>query len=109
MVDVKKITENLIQGNAPQVGKLVQEAIDEGKDTGMILQEGLLAGMSVIGERFKKNECYIPEMLMAARAMKEGMGLLRPLIVERDIRNEGTVVLGTVTGDLHDIGKTSWA
>ena len=105
MVDIKKITENLIQGNAPQVGKLVQEAIDEGKDTGMILQEGLLAGMSVIGERFKKNECYIPEMLMAARAMKEGMELLRPLIVEKNIRNAGTVVLGTVTGDLHDIGK----
>jgi len=104
-VDVKKITENLIQGNAPQVGKLVQEAIDEGKDTGMILQEGLLAGMSVIGERFKNNECYIPEMLMAARAMKEGMELLRPLIVEKNIRNAGTVVLGTVTGDLHDIGK----
>jgi 5-methyltetrahydrofolate--homocysteine methyltransferase len=105
MVDVKKITENLIQGNAPQVGKLVQEAIDEGKDTGMILKEGLLAGMSVIGDRFKKNECYIPEMLMAARAMKEGMELLRPLIVEKNIRNAGTVVLGTVTGDLHDIGK----
>jgi len=105
MVDVKKITENLIQGNAPQVGKLVQEAIDEGKDTGMILQEGLLAGMSVIGERFKKNECYIPEVLVAARAMKEGMELLRPLIFEGNIKSEGTIVLGTVTGDLHDIGK----
>lgn len=105
MVDVKKITENLIQGNAPQVRKLVQEAIDGGEDTGMILKEGLLAGMSVIGDRFKKNECYIPEVLVAARAMKEGMELLRPLIFEGNIRNAGTVVLGTVTGDLHDIGK----
>lgn len=105
MVDVKKITENLIQGNAPQVRKLVQEAIDGGEDTGMILKEGLLAGMSVIGDRFKKNECYIPEVLVAARAMKEGMELLRPLIFEGNIKSEGTIVLGTVTGDLHDIGK----
>lgn len=105
MVDVKKITESLLQGNASQIRELVQEAIDDGQDTGMILKEGLIAGMNVIGDRFKMNEIYIPEVLMAARAMKEGMVLLRPLIASEGIKNEGAIVLGTVKGDLHDIGK----
>ncbi len=105
MAGLKKIAEHLIQGDFSQVTKLVQEAIDEGEDTGTILQEGLFAGMNVIGEKFKKNECYIPEVLAAARAMKEGMELLRPLIVEKNIKSAGTVVLGTVREDLHDIGK----
>lgn len=105
MVDLKKIAESLIQGNASQIRKLVQEAIDDGQDTGMILQEGLIAGMNVIGDRFKMNEIYIPEVLIATRAMKEGMVLLRPLIVSEEIKNAGVIVLGTVKGDLHDIGK----
>ena len=105
MVDLKKIAESLIQGNASQIRELVQEAIDDGQDTGMILQEGLIAGMNVIGDRFKMNEIYIPEVLIAARAMKEGMVLLRPLIASEAIKNEGAIVLGTVKGDLHDIGK----
>ena len=105
MVDLKKIAESLIQGNASQIRKLVQEAIDDGQDTGMILQEGLIAGMNVIGDRFKMNEIYIPEVLIAARAMKEGMVLLRPLIAREEIKNAGAIVLGTVKGDLHDIGK----
>jgi 5-methyltetrahydrofolate--homocysteine methyltransferase len=105
MVDLKKIAESLIQGNASRIRELVQEAIDDGQDTGMILQEGLIAGMDVIGDRFKMNEIYIPEVLIAARAMKEGMVLLRPLIASEAIKNEGAIVLGTVKGDLHDIGK----
>lgn len=105
MVDLKKIAESLIQGNASRIRELVQEAIDDGQDTGMILQEGLIAGMNVIGDRFKMNEIYIPEVLIAARAMKEGMVLLRPLIASEAIKNEGAIVLGTVKGDLHDIGK----
>ena len=105
MVNLKKITESLIQGNVSQIRELVQEAIDDGQDTGMILQEGLIAGMNVIGDRFKMNEIYIPEVLIAARAMKEGMVLLRPLIASEEIKNEGAIVLGTVKGDLHDIGK----
>lgn len=68
MVDLKKIAESLIQGNASQIRKLVQEAIDDGQDPGMILQEGLIAGMNVIEDRFKMNEIYIPEVLIAARA-----------------------------------------
>ena len=105
MVNLKKIAESLIQGNVSQIRKLIQEAIDDGQDTGMILQEGLIAGMDVIGDRFKMNEIYIPEVLIAARAMKEGMVLLIPLIAREEIKNAGAIVLGTVKGDLHDIGK----
>lgn len=105
MVDLRQIAENITQGKAPQVGQLVQQAVDEGGDVQKILNEGLLAGMSVVGDRFKKNEFYIPEVLIAARAMKEGMQILRPLLAEKNIKGAGTVVLGTVRGDLHDIGK----
>lgn len=105
MVDLKEITQKLIQGMAPQVKELVQEAINEGQDLGSILNDGLLAGMSVVGERFKKAEVYFPEVLVAAHAMKAGMGPLRPLLVEKNIGYSGRVVLGTVRGDLHDIGK----
>jgi len=105
MVDLKEITQKLIQGMAPQVKELVQEAINEGQDLGSILNDGLLAGMSVVGERFKKAEVYFPEVLVAAHAMKAGMVLLRPLLAEKNIGYSGRVVLGTVRGDLHDIGK----
>jgi len=105
MVDLRQIAEDIIQGKAPQVGQLVQQAVDEGEDVQKILNESLLAGMSVVGDRFKKNEFYIPEVLIAARAMKEGMQILRPLLAEKNIKGAGTVVLGTVRGDLHDIGK----
>lgn len=105
MADLKKIAEILIQGKAPQVKKLVQEAVDEGEEVEKILNEGLLAGMSVVGERFKKNEIYVPEVLISARAMKEGMQIIRPLLAEKNIKGAGTVILGTVKGDLHDIGK----
>jgi len=105
MVNLKEIAENLIQGKAPKVKELVQKAVDEGQDAQKILDEGLLTGMSVVGEKFKRNEFYVPEVLIAARAMKAGMEVLRPLLVERDIKGAGKVVLGTVRGDLHDIGK----
>ncbi len=105
MADLKKIADNLIKGKAPEVKELVQKAIDEGVDVEKVLNEGLVAGMSVVGEKFKKNEFYIPEVLIAARAMKAGMGILRPILAEKNIKGVGTVVLGTVRGDLHDIGK----
>ena len=105
MIDLKEITEKLIQGMAPQVKELIQEAIDEGQDLRSILNDGLLAGMSVVGERFKKGEVYFPEVLVAANAMKAGMEPLKPLLVEKNIGYAGKVVLGTVRGDLHDIGK----
>ena len=105
MADLKEIAENLIQGKADKVKELVKKAIDEGEDVQRILNEGLLAGMSVVGEKFKKNEFYVPEVLIAARAMKQGMEILKPLLSKEGVKGIGKVVLGTVKGDLHDIGK----
>ncbi len=104
-VDLKPIADNLIKGKAPQVKELVQKVLDEDVDVEKVLNEGLVAGMSVVGAKFKANEFYIPEVLIAARAMKAGMGILRPILAEKNIKGVGTVVLGTVRGDLHDIGK----
>ena len=105
MADVTAISENLQKGKAAEVAKLVQQAIDEKVPVKKILDEGLLHGMGVIGGKFKKNEVYVPEVLIAARAMNEGMKILEPLLVEEGIEPVGKVVLGTVKGDLHDIGK----
>ena len=102
---MKEIADNLIKGKAPEVKELVQRAIDEGEDVEKVLNEGLVAGMSVVGAKFKANEFYVPEVLIAARAMKAGMGILRPILADKDIKGVGTVVLGTARGDLHDIGK----
>jgi len=104
-MDLKEIADNLIKGKAPEVKELVQRAIDEGEDVEKVLNEGLVAGMSVVGAKFKANEFYVPEVLIAARAMKAGMGILRPILADKNIKGVGTVVLGTARGDLHDIGK----
>ena len=100
-----QITENLIKGKANDVKALVQKAIDEKVNPADILNKGLLAGMGTIGERFKNNEVYVPEVLIAARAMKAGMEILKPLLASAGVEPVGTVVVGTVKGDLHDIGK----
>ena len=105
MAILEDISENLIKGKANEVKELVQKALDEGVEVGKVLNEGLLAGMSVVGDRFKKNEVYVPEVLIAARAMKAGTEILKPLLAESGVEPTGTVVLGTVKGDLHDIGK----
>ena len=105
MVDLKQISENLIQGKADKVKELTQRSVDEGQDVSKILNEGLLAGMSVVGDKFKKNEFYVPEVLIAARAMKAGMQIIRPLLAEKGVKGAGKIILGTVRGDLHDIGK----
>lgn len=105
MVDLKEIAENLIQGKADKVKELTQRSVDEGQDVSKILNEGLLAGMSVVGDKFKKNEFYVPEVLIAARAMKAGMEIIRPLLTKKGVKGAGKIVLGTVRGDLHDIGK----
>ena len=97
--------ENLIYGKVNEVRDMVKKAIDEGQDVEKILNEGLISGMDIVGEKFKKNEFYIPEMLMAARAMKEGMKVLKPVLIQKDVKALGTVAIGTVQGDLHDIGK----
>jgi len=105
MADLQAISENLQKGKAAEVEKLVQAAVDEGVGVGEILDTGLIGGMSVIGEKFKKNEVYVPEVLIAARAMNQGMKIIEPLLADAGIEPVGRVAIGTVKGDLHDIGK----
>lgn len=105
MADLGVLAEALIAGNRDKVAELVKEALDEGIGPKEILEDGLIAGMNVIGKRFKANEVYVPEVLIAARAMHAGMGLLEEKLAAAGVEPLGTVVLGTVKGDLHDIGK----
>ncbi len=100
-----EISEKLQAGKARDVKALVAQALEEGLAAKTILEEGLLAGMSVVGEKFKANEVYVPEVLVAARAMKQGVAILRPHLVSEDVEPAGKVVIGTVAGDMHDIGK----
>ncbi len=102
---LNEISAYLQQGRAKNVKELVQKALDEGIEAKTILNEGLLDGMSIIGEKFKNNEVYVPEVLIAARAMYAGMEILKPVLTESGVESIGKVVLGTVKGDLHDIGK----
>ena len=100
-----EISENLQKGKAKIVKELVQKAVDEGIPAETILNEGLLSGMNVIGEKFKNNEVYVPEVLVAARAMNKGAQILKPLLAAEGVQSTGKVCIGTVQGDLHDIGK----
>ncbi|MBQ6164454.1 MAG: corrinoid protein [Clostridia bacterium] len=100
-----EISESLQKGRAKIVKALVEQAIAEGCPAAEILGEGLLDGMNSIGEKFKKNEVYVPEVLVAARAMNMGMEVLKPLLAEDGVASAGRVCIGTVQGDLHDIGK----
>ncbi len=107
MPDYAQINQFLYEGNAKEVERLVREALAEGRPVDEVLNEGLIAGMSVVGEDFKYSILYVPEVLVAARAMKAGMAVLKPLLTADSARNppRGTLVIGTVKGDLHDIGK----
>lgn len=105
MADFEAIADALIKGQAPKVKELVKAAIEEGTAPDTILASGLIAGMSVVGERFKKNEVYVPEVLIAARAMHAGMDEIKPLLVAKGVEPKGVIAIGTVKGDLHDIGK----
>ena len=102
---LNEISEFLQQGRAPKVKELIQQAIDQGLSAKEILEEGLLNGMGIIGEKFKNNEVFVPEVLIAARAMNAGIEVLKPLLVSAGVQAKGKVVIGTVKGDLHDIGK----
>ncbi|WP_392392061.1 corrinoid protein [Youxingia wuxianensis] len=93
------------RGRAPAVKDKVALAIEEGISPKQILEEGLLEGMNVIGEKFKINKVFVPEVLLAARALDAGIAALKPLLVDAGVEEKGTVVIGTVKGDLHDIGK----
>jgi len=105
MVNLNNISEALQSGRAEKVRELVKQALNEDIIPKKILEEGLIRGMSIIGEKFKKNEVYVPEVLIAARAMHAGMDILKPKLTETGVKNIGKVVMGTVQGDLHDIGK----
>lgn len=105
MAVLEEISQNLQRGKAKIVKELVQQAIDEGIPAKEILEKGLLSGMDIIGEKFKNNEVFVPEVLVAARAMNMGASLLKPLLADGDNTSAGRVCIGTVRGDLHDIGK----
>ena len=102
---LNEISALLQKGRMPKVKELVKQALEAGVSPKEILEEGLLSGMSVIGEKFKNNEVFVPEVLIAARAMNGGVEILKPYLVEAGVETKGVVVIGTVKGDLHDIGK----
>ena len=103
---LQQISETLQMGNAAATVDLVKQALDEGIEAGTILNDGLLAGMNEIGIKFKNYEVFVPEVLIAARAMKQGIEVLQPQLNESgDHHTNGVAVIGTVKGDLHDIGK----
>ena len=102
---LNEISENLQKGKAKIVKELVQNALDEGIAPEAILNEGLLSGMNIVGEKFKANEVYVPEVLVAARAMNMGTQILKPHLIASGVTANGRVCIGTVQGDLHDIGK----
>ena len=102
---LQDISLKLQAGKAKDVKVLVQQAIDEGIPAKQILEEGLLSGMSIVGEKFKNNEVFVPEVLVAARAMNMGVNLIKPLLADAGVKASGKVCIGTVKGDLHDIGK----
>ena len=99
------ISQNLQIGKAKIVKQLVQQAIDEGIPAKDILEEGLMAGITVVGEKFKNYELFVPDVLIAARAMNQGVNVLKPLLAFGEMENRGKICIGTVQGDLHDIGK----
>ncbi|OFW51628.1 MAG: methyltransferase, partial [Actinobacteria bacterium RBG_13_35_12] len=105
MVDLNNISEALQRGDAEKVAELVKQALEENLLPKDILENGLIKGMNIIGVKFKKNEVYVPEVLIAARAMHTGMSILQPKLIETGVKNIGTIAIGTVKGDLHDIGK----
>jgi 5-methyltetrahydrofolate--homocysteine methyltransferase len=105
MADFKGIAEALIAGDAGKVKDLVKSAVDEGIGPQQVLDEGLIAGMEVVGVRFKNCEIYVPEVLVSARAMSAGMDIIEPLLAKAGVKARGVFVVGTVKGDLHDIGK----
>ena len=105
MTIFEKIADEVQKGNSETVEDLVKEALATEVPVGGILNEGLVEGMDIVGEKFKNNECFIPEVLVSARAMKVGLDILKPRLAESNVKSRGKVVIGTIQGDLHDIGK----
>jgi 5-methyltetrahydrofolate--homocysteine methyltransferase len=105
MADYEELKAAVIDGNAGRVRELTQAALESGAGAQEVLDSALIPAMDVVGEKFSAREFYIPEMLIAARAMQGGLAILRPLLLAAESKSRGKVVLGTVKGDLHDIGK----
>ena len=105
MNDQHPLTQAVIDGRRKEVPDLVKQCLDAGESAREILENRLVPGMSIVGDRFKRNEIFVPEMLIAARAMKEALRILEPSLVAAGVKPEHTAVIGTVEGDLHDIGK----
>jgi 5-methyltetrahydrofolate--homocysteine methyltransferase len=105
MADLQALADAIIQGKRDEATKLTKAALDDGVAPADVINEGLIAGMSVVGTKFKNNEFYVPEVLIAARAMHAGMDLVKPLLAQTGVEPRGVVAIGTVKGDLHDIGK----
>jgi 5-methyltetrahydrofolate--homocysteine methyltransferase len=101
---IEDIKQQVIDGSGRKTKELVQQAINQGVEVSAIVNEGLIGGMSYMGNKFKKNEVYVPEVLMAARAMQQGMDIVKPLIAQSGVKEKGIIVIGAVKGDLHDIG-----
>ncbi len=102
---IDEIFSSILEGEAPKTKEAVQTALQTGEDPAVVLNAGMIAAMREVGKRFEEGEYFVPEMLIAARAMKGGMEILKPHLVSSDIKSAGKVVIGTVKGDLHDIGK----
>ena len=105
MADLQALADAVIKGNQAESVRLTRQALDEKVSPKAVLEDGLIAGMGVVGVRFKANEVYIPEVLISARAMKSAMEILEPKLAEAGIESAGKALIGTVQGDLHDIGK----
>ncbi|AET66813.1 putative cobalamin binding protein [Desulfosporosinus orientis DSM 765] len=105
MASFESLAQNVVAGKEAQVKEQVQELINAGTEPLEIINQGLIAGMNIVGPRFKAGDMFVPEVLMAAKAMASGIALVKPLMTDNDLPSMGTVVLGTVKGDLHDIGK----
>ncbi len=105
MIGLETIYKNVIAGQALEVEQGVQEALDQGIEADVILNESLIPAMGEVGKRFEEGEFFVPEMLIAARAMKAGLAILKPYLVDSGVESAGIVAIGTVQGDLHDIGK----
>lgn len=105
MPNFEELSNAVISGNEAKVKELTKSLVDQGVDPLEIINQGLVAGMTVVGTRFKAGDMFVPEVLMAARSMHGGMDIVKPLIADADVPTKGKVIIGTVKGDLHDIGK----
>ena len=105
MIDMVELSAGIVAGDADKVCELTQQALDGGVEPGALISQAMIPAMDEVGRRFQANEFFVPELILAARAMKMAMAILKPLLTESEIQAQGTMVLGTVWGDMHDVGK----